>query len=497
LLEAYIGVIGSPAFVLSKMTAALVAFIIRVLPDHWTTFLSDISQALETVGASSPEMRMHSTLAFLEFLKILVENVETIRLSKEKRSKVEQILIDYQMQVVSIILSLLINPPLIIAQKCVETAKSWFSFGLPMKYVLNCNSSVQFQLLDPILKLLDDDQLFDSVIEMLLVVLANTTIRQQKATYFPKFLFLLTDGIIGLKFRQAFSHDQETLVLISYILLAFGEAFTEPLVLSVGEPDTDKFFFMMLSISGIQGVFPVDEDVSHGALYFWFLVEEIIIELDLIGKGLHSGIVDIYCKLVTILLQKSLFPTNWSSWSQNTKDQFLSYRNDISDTYGYCFEVIQEKSFDIFIEVCEASVSGNYWLLESSVFGIKSLSDYLSSKHLPSLMKIVDLIIPQAETAKIQQLSTTILNFLSEFSTFLNEADIRYLDVSLKFIFSSIRNPKLSKNALVCLEKVCLSCQDRLLNPHFSWVFESMISSSSAVEVLSYFLLFSLMRDID
>jgi hypothetical protein len=402
---------------------------------------------------------------------------------------VEQILIDYQMQVVSVILSLLINPPLIIAQKCVETAKSWFNFGLPMKYVFNCNCSAQLQLLDPILKLINDDQLFDSVIEMLLVVLSNTTIRQQKTTYFPKFLFLLTDGMIGLKFKQGFPHDQEKLALISYILLEFGEAFTESLVLSVGEPATDKFFFMMLNISGIEGVFPVDEDVSQGALYFWFLVEEIIIELDLIGKGLHSGIFDIYCKLVAILLQKSLFPSNWSSWSQNTKDQFLSYRNDISDTYGYCFEVIQEKSLEILIGICEASVNSNYWILESSVFGIKSLSDYLSSKHLSALEKVLDLIIIQAETAKIQQLSTTILGLLSEFSTFLNESDIRYLDLSLKFIFSSIRNPQLSKNALLCLEKVCFACQGRLLNPDFSWVFGSMISSSSAVEVLFFILI--------
>lgn len=133
MLEAYIGVIGSPAFVVAKMTAALVAFIVRVLPDHWTTFLSDISQALESFAGSNQELRLDSTVAFLEFLKILVESVETIRLSKEKRSKVEQILIDHQMHVVSVILSLLIDPSQIIAQKCIETAKSWFSFGLPMR----------------------------------------------------------------------------------------------------------------------------------------------------------------------------------------------------------------------------------------------------------------------------------------------------------------------------------------------------------------------------
>lgn len=114
------------------MTQCLVAFIVRVLPNHWTLFLTDVSQALESFATNNLELRMNSTLAFLEFLKVLVESVESIRLTVEKRSKVEQILIDQQMKVVSVLLSLLISPPLLIAQKCIDTAKSWFKFGLPM-----------------------------------------------------------------------------------------------------------------------------------------------------------------------------------------------------------------------------------------------------------------------------------------------------------------------------------------------------------------------------
>lgn len=345
------------------------------------------------------------------------------------------------------------------------------------------------QFLDAVLALLQEDQLFDNVIDMLLVVLSNTTIRQQKATYFPKFLFLFTDGIIGLKLNESVSQDYERLTLISHLFVEFGEAFTDSLVLSVGENLTNKFFLTMLNLSAIEGSFSLDEDVSHNSLYFWFLAEETIIELDLIGKGLHPGITEIYTRLVANLIKKSLFPTDWSSWSQNSRDHFISFRNDIADTYGYCFEVIKEKSLEIFLEYVQASVHTNYFLLESSLFGIKSLSDFLSSKHFPLLMEVIDLVIPEAEKAQIHQLSITCLTFLSEFSNSLNETNIRYLDLSLNFIFSSIKNRQISKNALLCLEKVCFSCQSRLLDAHFSWVFKSMIDASSVVEVLSIILI--------
>jgi hypothetical protein len=118
------------------MTQCLVAFVIRVLPDHWPLFLSDVSQALESLAATNQNIGLDSTIAFLEFLKTLVESVESVRLTKEKRCKLEQIFIDHQIQVVSVLLSLLSNPSLAIRHKCIETAKSWINFGLPMKYVL-------------------------------------------------------------------------------------------------------------------------------------------------------------------------------------------------------------------------------------------------------------------------------------------------------------------------------------------------------------------------
>ena len=337
--------------------------------------------------------------------------------------------------------------------------------------------------MDAVLNLLKEDQLLESIIEILLPILSKNTIRQQKATYFPKFLFLLTDGLIGFKFNQAFAQDPERLLLISQLFVEFGEAFTDSLVLSVGENLTDKFLLMMLNISGLDGAFPVDEEVSQSTLYFWFLFEETIIELELIGKGLNPCIIEIYTRLVSVLIKKSFFPVDWNSWSLDARDRFQHFRNDIADTYGYCFEVIKEKTLDILIQCVKSSAIDNFELLESSIFGIKSLSDFLSSKDYALLTHVFESIFPLLETVQIQHLSITCLSFLSDFSLALNEADHRYLNHSLKFILSSIKNPSLTKDALRCLETVCFSCKARLLDPMFSWVFDCMISASAVVEV--------------
>ena len=339
------------------------------------------------------------------------------------------------------------------------------------------------QLLDSVINLVQNEEVFDSVIEMILVVVSNRSVKLQKATYFPKFLLLLTDGIIGLKFEEAFRNYRDRLPLLIHLYVEFGEQFTDSLVLSVGGNLTDKFLSTMLRVSGINGAFPVEEDVSDTTLYFWFLIEETIMELDLVGKGLNPHIGEIYSQLVSILIKKSTFPHDWSEWAFESRERFIHFRRDIGDTLGYCFEVINERVLVILLEYLNGSLETNISLLEASLFGIQSISEYLSDIHYEMLTPIFELVLPRVEMLDLPLLKSTTLQFISEISDVLNAADSRHLDQSLKFIFNCISTESLSKTALSGLEKVCNSCQNTLISPEFSWVFHGLIKCSSIVQV--------------
>lgn len=47
----------------------------------------------------------------------------------------------------------------------------------------------------------------------------------------------------------------------------------------------------------------------------------------------------VYKSLAEILIRKSQYPEDESSWSSDEKEQFRTYRQDVGDCLTYCFEL--------------------------------------------------------------------------------------------------------------------------------------------------------------
>lgn len=103
------------------------------------------------------------------------------------------------------------------------------------------------------------------------------------------------------------------------------------------------------------------------------------------------------------MLRKSMFPNeNNQNWSSDDRETFRCYRQDIADTFMYCYNVLNLELLDIVstqlnnaLQKCNVTgtaVNGNYWNeIETCLHAFSAVAESIEweNLYLPKLMNVL------------------------------------------------------------------------------------------------------------
>lgn len=110
-----------------------------------------------------------------------------------------------------------------------------------------------------------------------------------------------------------------------------------------------------------------------------------------------------YRELVIVMLQKSMFPKgeNSQNWSSDDRETFRCYRQDIADTFMYCYNVLNLELLDILstqlseaLQKCNGngSIGGGHWNeIETCLHAFSAVAESIEweNLYLPKLMTVL------------------------------------------------------------------------------------------------------------
>lgn len=210
-----------------------------------------------------------------------------------------------------------------------------------------------------------------------------------------------------------------------------------------------------------------------------------------------------YRELVYILLRKGEYPLSELNWSEDDRDSFRCYRTDISDTFLYCFNVLNLELFDmLFTRLTEILRKKSYqWNeLEACLHAVSSVAECTETENLyfPRMMLTIKDIPFQSLNIKVLNTAITTIgkeklidetvhffsftkylmyvvddnkkeawNFIlicnssiisGNYSGLMSENEA-VLEYTLPIVIEALENPDTSLTATMALKDITNSCQ--------------------------------------
>lgn len=167
---------------------------------------------------------------------------------------------------------------------------------------------------------------------------------------------------------------------------------------------TITLFTSILKCTDLPGLYPVDESSSTMTFGFWYTLQDDILSTPPAECAEYLLKVKPYYRdLVCIMLRKSMFPIveDSNSWTLDDKEVFRCYRQDIADTFMYCYNVLNLEMLDIvYTKLNEALQKCNndgviiscYWNeIETCLHAFSAVAESIEweNLYLPKLMVIL------------------------------------------------------------------------------------------------------------
>ncbi|KAI4890303.1 hypothetical protein NFI96_017720, partial [Prochilodus magdalenae] len=323
-----------PKMVLTRLCVALASLILHTLLDSWTSAVPDLLRAFQVAeGSTEVDVRYQ---ALLEVLVVLPEELQTRKLSAERRGQLQSALAREWSSLCPLLRQILRREDSAgqVKERVLRCLVSWLA--------LDVDLGESEGLLQDSFALLKEPELFDTAVETIV-----SAISQHDSQRFAAGLLKLMPQVLALQeqLKKAVQdRDMETSHGICRIAVALGETHCRALLEQVDHwQGFQALVNMILSCTGMPGHYPVDETSSSLTLTFWYTLQDDIMSLETEKQTLYLQVYrPLYIQLVEVLLHKARFPSDqdFASWSADDKEQFRTYRVDISDTLMYVYELL-------------------------------------------------------------------------------------------------------------------------------------------------------------
>ena len=112
-----------------------------------------------------------------------------------------------------------------------------------------------------------------------------------------------------------------------------------------------KLITFILQCSATDGYYPVDETCSEQAFNFWYTLQDDIIGSDQDKVASYLTLFNpLYQTLMDALIKKVQYPSDQvyeHDWTNEDKESFRCYRQDIGDTFMYCYNMLRNSMLSI------------------------------------------------------------------------------------------------------------------------------------------------------
>ncbi|XP_051557508.1 importin-13 [Myxocyprinus asiaticus] len=463
-LIAQVGQFASgPKMVLTRLCVALASLVLHILLEMWPTAIPDLLCAFQTGEGVSEADGQYRCLALLELLAVLPEELQSSRIPASQRSQLRTALAVEWNSVFPLFQQLLqrADAPSQVREHVLRCVSSWLTLDIALKDSEG--------LLQGCFSLLKESELFDTAVETIVSIIS-----QPDCQRFADSLMKMVPQVLSLQeqLKKAMQDgDMEMSHGICRISVALGETHCRTLLEQVDHwQGFQALVNMILSCTGIPGHYPVDETSSSLTLTFWYTLQDDITSLDGERQTFYLQLYrPVYFQLVDVLLQKACFPSdeNYATWSADDKEQFKTYRVDISDTLMYVYELLGPELLrnlydKLGILLTDTGHTSSWQDIEALLFGFQSIAETVDVSYsdvIPGLIGLIPLI-----TANSIQLAETIMFTIGSLAEWLADHSLMLVSV-LPVVLQALSNTDLSVSCVSALKRICRECRHDL-HPH-------------------------------
>ncbi|KAB0794665.1 hypothetical protein PPYR_11504 [Photinus pyralis] len=496
ILESIVNYAMGPKLILNRLCITLSAYIIHTVPLHWPNAFEELVSSFQPRHLPNVEPERVIWM-LLEILSVIPEEFQSTTLAVSQKNRVRSVLYDVSKDILKVIEMCLLPVTgggysianLTTYLNSTRCASTWIQLGgitiEQGSHIMNllvdltcyvywnrqeaeCLSSEELELTETAIEALSSIMLQPQTLKF------NTYVLKHTRNILEKFgKILQTESLTGDSNKDIIANiygliitiaDTHAKLLISYLKSANPEE----------QQLTTDILACILGCSNLRGIYPVDESSSSLPFGFWYTLQDDILSLDSAECAELLRIVKPYYRqLVCILLRKSMYPNIWEDppnvcWSLDDKEMFRCYRQDVADTFMYCYNVLNLEMLDILqSKLLEALVechkfSMNWNAVESCLHAFAAVSECIEweTLYLPKLMSTIK-DIPY-DDLHIKVLATA-LDTVGAYSEWIADHP-QVLDNVIPLITSGLGNTEVAPNATLALKDISRNCQNELVS---------------------------------
>jgi hypothetical protein len=331
---------------------------VHTVTDIWTTAIPDLISniSVEKLGANIPTNRIIHTL--LEVLTMIPEEFHSLHSSYLEKSETRVCLLKFVPQVFGCIENVLTQelvptrdqetsfPTLTNLQQ--SSIKCFSNWTQHFSTLLVSEEYGHDRLLDLCLSKLRDEELVQNIVDAVTSIYTHP-----EAHKYPKTVIKLINKLISVQYILDVAVEEDNFELsgsLYPLFIQIAETHSRLLLDTVTEmPDQrdviSRLMLVVLKCAATPGHYPVDETVSEQSFNFFYILQDDIIASDEErAREYLQFFQPLYQKLIQTLLVKVQFPSDAiyeTEWHADDKESFRCYRQDIGDTFMYCYNMLR------------------------------------------------------------------------------------------------------------------------------------------------------------
>ncbi|TIC61495.1 hypothetical protein E3Q02_03875 [Wallemia mellicola] len=250
------------------------------------------------------------------------------------------------------------------------------------------------------------------------------------------------------------SSDENSQAIVN-LLMSFVDSYTDFIINQPTSQTTHGLLQLALSATSFPGVAGSDETISESSLDIWFQLQDTLSD----DPTNIEHFKDYFTQLSYILLTKSVFPSSIAQ-NQLARDQFLSYRQVVGDTFIYSYYVLRNGLIEILYNTLN-NVLQSSEQVESTLFAFKSIQEALpeddSAVNRLFNPQFIDIV-----SSHSQRTQRTLLIVIDEYSPQISNHP-SVLPPLLNFVVSKLSDIELATPAANALRSLCGDCKQHLI----------------------------------
>ncbi|EDW67091.1 importin-13 [Drosophila virilis] len=491
ILETIVQFAGGPKLVLNRLCLSLSAFIVHMLED-WPCAIEEVIETFQNqrIPNVTADVQLWIMLEVLQGIpeeaQVIHTSVKRVTLRAEIGKRVPLVL-----QTVEAYLKQQMNTEwdtegynnMARAVKCVSV---WIrSIGYSIESCVSI-CSVMLELVNkcywPCIRSgvgcmsADENELAETCLKAMVSIIVQPDCHnypKTAAVLIKMFLDSLCD-ITQREWRR--DNDNEDIIVHIYMLFVSAVERHSALFLS-GITATDPELFSIwcrmvheiLQCTDKPGIYPVEESCSTMALAFWYMLQGDVFAMpDEEKRKCWEHIKPLYAHLTTVLVRKSEQPDESSidKWNSDDLECFRCYRQDISDTFMYCYDVLDDYILEILAAMLDEAIAElqthpTHWTkLEACIYSFQSVAEHFGgeeSRQIPKLMRVLSEIPYEKLNEK---LLGTALETIGSYCSWLMD-NPTFIPPAIDLLVRGL-NSTMSAQATLGLKELCRDCQLQL-----------------------------------